>query len=126
MAEETNKASENSSREAAPRTDRPERSERPAPREDRGARDDRGGRDGGGRRGGSSFRRRKFCKFCADTSLQIDYKDPELLRHYVTERYKIVPARVTGTCARHQRAMTTAIKRARVLALLPFTTQHRD
>ena len=128
MAEETNKASENTSREhASPRPERPA-----AARDDRGGRggrDDRGGRgdDRGGRGGrGGSFRRRKFCKFCADTSLQIDYKDPELLGHYVTERYKIVPARVTGTCARHQRAMTSAIKRARVLALLPFTTQHRD
>ena len=83
---------------------------------------DRGGR--GGR--GGSFRRRKFCKFCADTILQIDYKDPEMLGHYVTERSKSGPARVTGTGARHQRAMTTAIKRARILALLPFTTQHRD
>ena len=136
MAEETNKASENTTREHAPRTDRPERSERPASRDDRGERSarpdredrgDRGGRDDRGGRGrGGGFRRRKFCKFCADTSLHIDYKDPELLRHYVTERYKIVPARVTGTCAKHQRAMTTAIKRARVLALLPFTTQHRD
>jgi small subunit ribosomal protein S18 len=129
MAEETNKTSEHTSREhAAPRSDRPAPREDRGPRDDRGGREDRGGRDdrGGGRRGGNSFRRRKFCKFCADTSLQIDYKDPELLRHYVTERYKIVPARVTGTCARHQRAMTTAIKRARVLALLPFTTQHRD
>jgi len=71
-------------------------------------------------------RRRKFCKFCADASLRIDHKDPELLRQFVTERFKIMPARVTGTCAKHQRQLTTAIKRARVLALLPFTTLHRD
>ena len=137
MAEEINeeKTSTTSEREAsriereASRIERGgERSgEREGPRGERGGRGgergERGGR-GGGR--GGSFRRRKFCKFCADTSLKIDYKDPDTLRHYVTERYKIVPARVTGTCARHQRALTTAIKRARILALLPFTTQHRD
>jgi len=71
-------------------------------------------------------RRRKFCRFCADTSMVIDYKDPDLLRSFVTERYKILPARVTGTCAKHQRALTSAIKRARILALLPFTPLHHD
>jgi small subunit ribosomal protein S18 len=130
MAEETNEGKTNTTGEReAPRTERSEapRGEREASRGgERGGRDDRGGR-GGGRGGrGGGFRRRKFCKFCADTSLKIDYKDPDTLRHYVTERYKIVPARVTGTCARHQRALTTAVKRARILALLPFTTQHRD
>ncbi len=79
------------------------------------------------RQGGRKFqRRRKFCKFCADKSLVVDYKDPELLSQFVTERYKILPSRVTGTCSKHQRALTTAIKRARVLALLAFTTLHRD
>ncbi len=71
-------------------------------------------------------RRRKFCRFCADTSLNIDYKDPDMLRSFITDRYKILPARVTGTCARHQRALTSAIKRARVLALLAFTPLHHD
>ncbi len=71
-------------------------------------------------------RRRKFCRFCADTSMVIDYKDPDMLRSFVTERYKILPARVTGTCAKHQRALTSAIKRARILALLPFTPLHHD
>jgi small subunit ribosomal protein S18 len=71
-------------------------------------------------------RRRKFCKFCADTSLNIDHKDPALLGQFITERYKILPSRVTGTCARHQRELTTAIKRARVLALLAFTPLHHD
>ncbi|MFQ5356702.1 MAG: 30S ribosomal protein S18 [Mariprofundaceae bacterium] len=71
-------------------------------------------------------RRRKFCKFCADTSLKIDHKDPDMLGRLVTERYKIIPARVTGTCAKHQRALTGAIKRARNLALLPFTPLHHD
>jgi small subunit ribosomal protein S18 len=133
MAEETNKetATAGGEREAprGERSERGERGERSAARGERGERgerDERGGRGGRGGGGRGGFRRRKFCKFCADTSLTIDYKDPETLRHYVTERYKIVPARVTGTCARHQRALTTAVKRARVLALLPFTTQHRD
>jgi len=69
-------------------------------------------------------RRRKFCKFCADKSMHIDHKDPALLGQFITERYKILPSRVTGTCAKHQRALTTAIKRARVLALLSFTPLH--
>jgi len=69
-------------------------------------------------------RRRKFCKFCADKTMNIDHKDPVLLGQFVTERYKILPSRVTGTCAKHQRALTTAIKRARVLALLSFTPLH--
>jgi len=71
-------------------------------------------------------RRRKFCKFCADTSLQIDHKNPDLLKQLITDRYKILPSRVTGTCAKHQRAVTMAIKRARNLALLPFTPLHND
>ena len=69
-------------------------------------------------------RRRKFCKFCADKTMHIDHKDPVMLGQFVTERYKILPSRVTGTCAKHQRALTTAIKRARVLALLAFTPLH--
>lgn len=71
-------------------------------------------------------RRRKFCKFCADASLQIDHKNPDLLKQFITERYKILPSRVTGTCSKHQRSLTTAIKRARDLALLPFTPLHHD
>lgn len=81
-------------------------------------------REGGPRR--RFPRRRKFCKFCADPSLKIDHKDPDMLSRMVTERYKIIPARVTGTCAKHQRALTTAIKRARILALMPFTPLHHD
>lgn len=83
-------------------------------------------RSGGRRTAGRFQRRRKFCKFCADKTLVIDHKDPDLLRQMITERYKILPARVTGTCARHQRQLTTAIKRARILALLPFTPLHHD
>ena len=66
--------------------------------------------------------RRKVCAFCADTIEMIDYKDTQRLRRYLSERGKIVPRRVTGTCARHQRQLTTAIKRARHLALLPYVT----
>lgn len=75
---------------------------------------------------GRFVRRRKFCKFCADKSLKIDHKDPDMLKGFITERYKILPSRVTGTCAQHQRRLTTAIKRARVLALLAFTPLHHD
>lgn len=107
---------------------RTERTERPEGRSgDRNAEggDRRPRRQGAG--GGGRFqRRRKFCKFCADTSLTIDHKDPAMLGQFVTERYKILPSRVTGTCAKHQRALTTAIKRARVLALLAFTPLHHD
>jgi small subunit ribosomal protein S18 len=66
------------------------------------------------------FHRRKVCRFCADASIVIDYKDPKTLRHFVTERGKIIPRRISGTCARHQRVLTAAIKRARTIALLPF------
>ncbi|HEY8426488.1 MAG TPA: 30S ribosomal protein S18 [Limnochordales bacterium] len=65
-------------------------------------------------------RRRKVCAFCVDKVEWIDYKDPNRLRKYMTERAKILPRRITGNCARHQRQLTTAIKRARHLALLPF------
>ncbi len=71
------------------------------------------------RRGG--MRRRKVCQFCADKTKEIDYKDVETLKKFVTERGKILPKRITGTCAMHQRAVTTAIKRARIVALLPYT-----
>jgi small subunit ribosomal protein S18 len=64
--------------------------------------------------------RRKVCKFCADTKLVIDYKDIKILKNFVTERGKIVPRRISGTCARHQRALASEIKRARNIALLPY------
>ena len=67
--------------------------------------------------------RRKVCNFCVDRALNIDYKEPTKLRRYISERAKILPRRVTGTCARHQRALTTAIKRARFMALLPFVSE---
>ncbi len=66
-------------------------------------------------------RRPKVCHFCVDKVEAIDYKDAEKLKRYVTERGKIVPRRVTGTCAKHQRQLTRAIKRARIIALLPYT-----
>ncbi len=66
------------------------------------------------------YHSRKFCRFCADKVPFIDYKDYKTLRNYMTERGKILPRRMTGTCAKHQRELTTAIKRARNIALLPF------
>lgn len=66
--------------------------------------------------------RRKVCRFCADKALEIDYKSPRILKHFITERGKIIPRRISGNCARHQREITTAIKRARNIAILPFTT----
>ena len=65
--------------------------------------------------------RPKVCRFCADKKLTIDHKDARLLSPFVTERGRIVPRRITGVCARHQRVLTTAIKRARILAFIPFT-----
>ncbi len=66
------------------------------------------------------FHRRKVCRFCADASLVIDYKDAKNLKYFITERGKIIPRRISGACAKHQRALTLAIKRARALAMLPF------
>ena len=68
-------------------------------------------------------RRKKVCQFCADKETVVDYKDVETLRKYISERGKILPRRVTGTCAAHQRALTVAIKRARHLALLPYVVE---
>lgn len=70
------------------------------------------------------IRRRKFCRFTAEGVKEIDYKDIDTLKHYITETGKIVPSRVTGTSARYQRQLSTAIKRARYIALLPYTHQH--
>lgn len=74
------------------------------------------------RREGGRGRRRKVCSFCADKTKTIDYKEAGKLRKYITDRGKILPRRISGTCAKHQRELTTAIKRARVMALLPFTS----
>ena len=70
------------------------------------------------------FRRRKFCKFTAEGTVQIDYKDIETLKAYVSETGKIVPSRITGTKARYQRQLAVAVKRARHLALIPYTDSH--
>lgn len=70
------------------------------------------------------FHRRKVCRFCADSSLVVDYKNPKGLKYFITERGKIIPRRITGTCAKHQRTLTHAIKRARSIALLPFVGTH--
>ena len=87
-------------------------------RDDRGDRGDRGGEEGGRGRG---FGRRKVCRFCAEKAAKVDYKDQGQLKYFLTERGKIIPRRISGNCAKHQREVATAIKRARVLALLPYT-----
>jgi small subunit ribosomal protein S18 len=68
------------------------------------------------------FRRRKYCKFCEMKATYIDHKDVKTLQNYIPERSKILPRRISGTCAKHQRQLMQAIKRARILALLPFTS----
>ncbi len=87
-----------------------------------------GDRKGSKPRRGDGYRRypprRKVCAFCADKNLAIDYKDPSKLRRFLTDRAKIEPRRKTGTCARHQRKLTEAIKRSRYLAMLPYTGEH--
>ncbi|MDY0269601.1 30S ribosomal protein S18 [Trichloromonas sp.] len=70
------------------------------------------------------FTRRKGCRFCGDKTLKIDYKEIRTLRYFISERGKIVPRRISGNCANHQRKITEAIKRARNIALLPFTSGH--
>ena len=77
------------------------------------------------KRGQRKFVRRKIDRFEADESLQIDYKDAKMLRSFLTERGKIIPARISGNSARNQRKLVQAIKRARHLALLPFTSAHQ-
>ena len=71
------------------------------------------------------FRRRKFCKVTAEGVKEIDYKDLDTLKQYITETGKIVPSRITGTKAKYQRQLATAVKRARFLALLPYTDSHQ-
>jgi len=87
-------------------------------RGDRGDRGDNGGEEGGRGRG---FGRRKVCRFCAEKAVQVDYKDQGQLKYFLTDRGKIIPRRISGNCAKHQRDVATGIKRARVLALLPYT-----
>jgi small subunit ribosomal protein S18 len=68
------------------------------------------------------FHKRKVCRFCTTPAILINYKDAKMLRYFITERGKIIPRRISGNCAKHQRELTVAIKRARILALLPFTS----
>lgn len=76
------------------------------------------------RRGGKMRRgRKKVCAFCVEKATEIDYKDVPKLKKYITERGKILPRRISGTCAKHQRTLTESIKRSRNIALLPFTTE---
>jgi len=67
------------------------------------------------------FQRKRVCRFCTDKEMSIDYKDPKTLRNFITERGKIIPRRIYGTCASHQRQLCEAIKRARQIALLPYS-----
>jgi small subunit ribosomal protein S18 len=82
----------------------------------------KGKKDGRGR--GALFRRRKFCRFTAEKIKEVDYKDIGLLKDFINENGKIIPARITGTKARYQRQLSVAVKRARFLALLPYTDVH--
>ncbi len=86
----------------------------------RGGRPDRGG--GGGGRG--RYQRRRFCQFCVDKVDHIDYRDVNLLKRFIADTAQMDSRRRTGTCARHQRRLTIAIKRARFMALLPYTAEH--
>ncbi len=89
--------------------------------EERNNRSERGERDYGGRGNRNRRTRRRVCSFCVDKVDSIDYKDTAKLRKYITERGKILPRRISGNCAKHQRELTEAIKRARIIALLPYT-----
>ncbi len=71
-----------------------------------------------------AFVRQKVCRFCADSTMPLDYKDARTLRIFLTERSKIIPRRISGNCAKHQRKLTLEIKRSRHIALLPFTSAH--
>jgi small subunit ribosomal protein S18 len=90
----------------------------------RGGPGDKDGRKGPGGPGGArkrGFSRRKVCRFCADQTLAIDYKDPQLLKYFITDRGKIIPRRISGNCAKHQRKVALAVRRSRMIALMPYT-----
>ena len=98
-----------------------DRFDRFSDRDDRGDRGDRGmGDDERGRGGRGGFRRRKVCRFCTEKEAKIDYRDAGNLKFFISERGKIVPRRISGNCAKHQREMAIAIKRARAIALIPY------
>lgn len=83
-------------------------------------RGDNGGREDGDDKRGRGFGKRKVCRFCADKRLSVDFKDQATLKYFVTERGKIIPARLSGNCAKHQRSVAKAVKQARGLALIPY------
>jgi small subunit ribosomal protein S18 len=108
-----------------------------APRGDRDGGGRGGDRDGGGgfdkdgdregrRGGGGGFHRKKVCRFCSDQDFIMDYKDQRMMQSFVTEHGKIVPRRISGNCAKHQRALTTDVKRARNIALVGFVSSGAD
>lgn len=86
--------------------------------------DERAPQRSGGPRKKRSFQRRKVCRFCADKTIVIDYKEPRTLRYFISERGKIIPRRISGNCSKHQREISEAIKRARNIALLPIASAH--
>lgn len=88
------------------------------------------GKEGKGKGKGKEAKRRpvarkRSCRLCADKALRVDYKDARFLQQFITERGRVVPRRISGNCAYHQRDVTLAIKRSRILALLPFTAMHQ-
>jgi small subunit ribosomal protein S18 len=117
MADETRPTS-GTAGEAAPAAERPE--QRPDRGERRPPRSGPGGRGEGGPGGRKYFRRKKVCKFCVEKIEAINYKDVRMLAQFVAESGKIVPRRLTGVCTPHQRRLSSAIKQARNIALLPF------
>jgi small subunit ribosomal protein S18 len=97
-----------------------------APRGGKGKPGDRGDKKGPGGAGAAGMRkrgftRRKVCRFCADKTLTIDYKDSQLLKYFITDRGKIIPRRISGNCAKHQRKVALSIRRSRMIALMPYT-----
>jgi small subunit ribosomal protein S18 len=97
-----------------------------APRGGKGKPGDRDKKAGPGGAGGTGMRkrgftRRKVCRFCADKTLTIDYKDSQLLKYFITDRGKIIPRRISGNCAKHQRKVALSIRRSRMIALMPYT-----
>lgn len=90
----------------------------------RGEKMDKDGDDRGGRRGG--YQRKKVCRFCSDQDFMMDYKDQRMMQSFVTEHGKIVPRRISGNCATHQRKLTSAVKRARNLALVGYVSSGAD
>ena len=126
---EMNDQQDQAPREAAPEERRPERGERERSprggRGERGARPPRGDRDDRGERGGRRPRRfqcGKLCVYTVEQANYVDFKDVERLRAYLADNGKILPRRISGTCAMHQRKLQTAIKRARQIALIPYVT----